>query len=223
LFQFDRRPRLAVVVTEGRPSCEACSSVESHRIVDRTAGVGRWRFVAGRTPVKQVAGDGSSVYFHIPRSFDFPWGHGPLFLEVHMRKFVFVAAVALLSASAANAQALLADANKDGKVSQKEYQDSRRTFLLRADKDKDGKISAAEWSKGAERVRSEAREEGIDGWATIGKADLFQTLDTNKDSAVTGAEIDAYSGPRFIKIDLNHDGFVTRSEANKVEKAVAKP
>lgn len=139
-----------------------------------------------------------------------------------MRKFVFVAAVALLSASAANAQQLLADANKDGKVSQKEYQDSRRTFLLRADKDKDGKISAAEWNKGAERVRSEVREEGVDGWPTIGKAGLFQTLDTNKDGFVTGAEIDAYSGPRFTKIDLDHDGFVTRSEANKVEKAVTK-
>jgi Ca2+-binding EF-hand superfamily protein len=140
-----------------------------------------------------------------------------------MRKFVFVAAVALLSASAVHAQELLADANKDGKVSQKEYQDSRRTFLLRADKDKDGKISAAEWSKGAERVRSEIREEGVNGWPTIGKAGLFQTLDTNKDGAVTGPEIDAYSGPRFTKIDLNHDGFVTRSEANKVEKEVAKP
>ena len=140
-----------------------------------------------------------------------------------MRKFVFVAAVALLSASAANAQQLLADANKDGKVSQKEYQDSRRTFLLRADKDKDGKISAAEWSKGAERVRSELREEGVDGWPAVGKAGLFQTLDTNNDGFVTGAEIDAYSGPRFTKIDLNHDGFVTHSEANKVEKTIVKP
>ena len=140
-----------------------------------------------------------------------------------MRKFVFVAAVGLLSASAANAQQLLADANKDGKVSQKEYQDSRRTFLLRADKDKDGKISAAEWSKGAERVRSELREEGVDGWPAVGKAGLFQTLDTNKDGFVTGAEIDAYSGPRFAKIDLNHDGFVTHSEANKVEKTIVKP
>lgn len=140
-----------------------------------------------------------------------------------MRKFVFVAAVALLSASAANAQQLLADANKDGKVTQKEYQDSRRTFLMRADKDKDGKISSAEWAKGAERVRSEVREEGVNGWPLVGKAGLFQTLDTNKDGFVTPTEIDAYYGPRFAKFDANHDGVVTRAEASKAEKAVPKP
>ncbi|WP_165187103.1 EF-hand domain-containing protein [Caulobacter soli] len=140
-----------------------------------------------------------------------------------MRKLVLITTVALLAATAANARQLLADANKDGKVSQKEYQDNRRTFLLRADKDKDGKISAAEWAKGAERVRAEVREQGVDGWPTIGKAGLFQTLDTDKDGYVTAAEIDAFTGPRFAKIDLNHDGFITQTEANKVERAVAKP
>jgi Ca2+-binding EF-hand superfamily protein len=136
-----------------------------------------------------------------------------------MRRLVLFTAVALLSASAANAQELLADANKDGKVTQKEYQDSRRTFLMRADKDKDGKISAAEWNKGAEQVRNEVRAEGVDGWPKIGKAGLFQTLDTNKDGFVTPTEIDAYYGPRFTTFDLNHDGVVTRSEANKAERA----
>ena len=77
-----------------------------------------------------------------------------------MRRLVLITAVALLSTSAANAQQLLADTNKDGKVTQKEYQDSRRTFLMRADKDKDGKLSAAEWTKGAEQVRNEVRAEG---------------------------------------------------------------
>jgi Ca2+-binding EF-hand superfamily protein len=140
-----------------------------------------------------------------------------------MRRLVFLTAVALLSASAVNAQQLLADANKDGKVTQTEYQNSRRTFLMRADHDKDGKISAAEWTKGAERVRTEVRDNGVDGWPVIGKAGIFQTLDTNKDGFVTPAEIDAATGPRFAKIDLNHDGVVTRSEANQVEKMVAKP
>lgn len=134
-----------------------------------------------------------------------------------MRRFLLITTVALMAASAANAQQLLADANKDGKVSQTEYQNSRRTFLMRADHDKDGKISTAEWAKGAERVKSEARDQGVEGWPTIGKSGIFETLDTNKDNFVTPAEIDAATGPRFVKMDLNHDGFITRAEANKLE------
>ena len=140
-----------------------------------------------------------------------------------MRRLVLFTAMALLSASAANAQQLLADANKDGKVTQTEYQDSRRTFLMQADKDKDGRISAAEWGKGAERIRAQVRETGVDGWAVVGKAGLFETLDTNRDGFVTPAEIDAYTGPRFAKLDLNHDGVVTREEARQLDKMAAKP
>ena len=138
-----------------------------------------------------------------------------------MRRLLLITAVALMAASGANAQELLADANKDGKVTQTEYQNNRRAFLLRADKDKDGKISAAEWAKGAERVRSEVREQGIDGWAGIGKAGLFATLDTNKDGFVTPGEIDAATAVRFAKYDLNHDGVITRTEANKLDKMAA--
>lgn len=138
-----------------------------------------------------------------------------------MRRLLLITTVALMAASTAHAQELLADANKDGKVTQTEYQNSRRTFLMRADHDKDGKISAAEWAKGAERVRAEAREEGVDGWPKVGKAGLFEVLDTDKDGFVTPAEIDAATGPRFIKYDLNHDGVITRTEAAKLDKMAA--
>lgn len=139
-----------------------------------------------------------------------------------MRRLVFIIVAALLSASAANAQQLVADSNHDGKVTQKEYQDSRRTFLMRADKDKDGKLSKAEWDKGADLVRAQVRDEGVNGWPTIGKAGLFGILDTNTDGFVTPAEIDAYYGPRFTTFDTNHDGFVTGSEANAAERAARK-
>jgi hypothetical protein len=36
---------------------------------------------------------------------------------------------------------------------------------------------------------------------------------------VTPTEIDAYYAPRFATFDTNHDGVVTRSEANAAEKA----
>jgi Ca2+-binding EF-hand superfamily protein len=137
-----------------------------------------------------------------------------------MHRLLLMTTLALMTASGANAQTLLADTNKDGKVTQAEYQDSRRTFLMRADRNKDGKISAAEWTKGADEARFQARQEGVDGWPLVGKAGLFTTLDTNKDGFVTPPEIDAYYGPRFAKLDPNHDGVVTRTEAYKIEKAV---
>lgn len=139
-----------------------------------------------------------------------------------MRGFLLITAAALTVASSAGAQALLADANKDGKVTQSEYQNSRRAFLMRADRDKDGKISADEWAKGADRVKAEVREEGVDGWPTIGKAGLFQTLDSNRDGFVTPAEIDAATSLRFAKFDLNHDGVITRSEAEQLDRMATK-
>jgi hypothetical protein len=140
-----------------------------------------------------------------------------------MRRLLLTTAAGLMAATAANGQALLADSNKDGKVTQAEYQTSRRAFLMRADRDKDGKLSAAEWSKGAEQVKTQARREGVDGWPLIGKAGLFTTLDTSKDGYVTPTEIDAYYGPRFTALDPNHDGVVTRSEADRIQKAIPKP
>ena len=141
-----------------------------------------------------------------------------------MRKIVLFTTMALMVATTASAQELLADANKDGKVSLTEYQNSRRNFLMRADRDKDGKISAAEWSKGAAYLKSEIRDSGVDGWPMIGKAGIFETLDTNKDGFVTPAEIDAATAPRFAKYDLDHDGFITRTEARKLERmATSKP
>ena len=141
-----------------------------------------------------------------------------------MRKIVLFTTLALLAASSASAQQLLADANNDGKVSLTEYQNSRRTFLMRADRDKDGKISAAEWSKGAEYLKSEIRDSGVDGWPIIGKAGIFEALDSNKDGFVTPAEIDAATAARFAKYDLDHDGFITRTEARTLDRmATSKP
>ncbi|MBO9709537.1 MAG: hypothetical protein J7521_15125 [Caulobacter sp.] len=141
-----------------------------------------------------------------------------------MHKIALLAAVGLFVAGEARAQQLLADANKDDKVTLAEYQDNRRKFLMRADHDKDGKISAAEWKRGADILREEIRETGTDGWSLIGKANIFEALDTNKDGFVTPAEIDAATAARFAKLDLNHDGVITRAEARQLDRmASAKP
>lgn len=135
-----------------------------------------------------------------------------------MHKIALLAVVGLFVVGEAQAQQLLADANKDDKVSLTEYQDNRRKFLMRADHDKDGRISAAEWRKGADLLREEVRETGVDGWSLIGKAGIFETLDANKDGFVTPAEIDTATAARFTKLDLDHDGVITRAEARQLDR-----
>lgn len=142
-----------------------------------------------------------------------------------MKTFIVAGVLAAL-AGAASAQGippnLLADANRDGKVSPKEYSDSRRTALMRADHDRDGRISAAEWKRAADMERMELQEAGVDGASRVGKGGWFEAIDADRDGFVTPGEIDQVSTARFPKLDLNGDGYVDRIEAEKLgRKAMA--
>ncbi|WP_293399868.1 hypothetical protein [Phenylobacterium sp.] len=144
-----------------------------------------------------------------------------------MNRLILAAAFALLAsgsllATAAAAQELLADANKDGKITPQEYQDSRRKFLMRADTNKDGKITPQEWDRAAASTRMDLEERGVDRAGLVGKGGWFQAMDANKDNLVTPAEIDAYTAARFKAKDPNGDGVITRGEAAQLEKAAAK-
>lgn len=139
-----------------------------------------------------------------------------------MNRLAYAAAALSLLASSAAAQELLADANKDGKVTPQEYQDSRRTFLMRADTNKDGKITPQEWDRAAASTRMNLEERGVDHAGMVGKGGWFQAMDANKDNVVTPAEIDAYTAVRFKAHDPNGDGVITRSEAAQLERDAAK-
>lgn len=136
-----------------------------------------------------------------------------------MKTFIVAGVLAAL-AGAASAQGippnLLADANRDGKVSPKEYSDSRRTALMRTDHDRDGRISAAEWKRAADMERMELQEAGVDGASRVGKGGWFEAIDADKDGFVTPGEIDQVSTARFPRLDLNGDGYVDRIEAEKL-------
>lgn len=140
-----------------------------------------------------------------------------------MRAALLIFGLTLMAPAAVGAEELLADANKDGKVTLTEYQINRRQFLMRADHNRDGKLDPVEWNHGAAMLRAEIRDTGTPGWSLIGKAGVFGELDTNHDGIVTPGEIDALSAARFPRFDLNHDGAVSRQEVIQLERKARKP
>lgn len=142
---------------------------------------------------------------------------------MNMLRLILIAGLGVAMSTAASAQAkgvagqrLPADADNDGKVSQAEYQGSRRDFVLKADKDKDGKVTRAEWNAYATSERNFLEMDGVEGADRLNGAAWFAAIDANGDGSMTIAEIDAMTGPRFARFDADGDGFINRNEARRV-------
>jgi hypothetical protein len=97
--------------------------------------------------------------------------------------------------------AVLSIAATAGGMSLQDFQAMARTRMMRGDADGDGKLSKAEWS---------AMRAGRQG--KIDPGVIFDRLDTNRDSYLDAAEIDALTAKRFERLDANHDGIVTIDE-----------
>ncbi len=112
-----------------------------------------------------------------------------------------------------------ADTNGDHKVDLQEYQTSRRDYLMAADYNKDGKVTRAEWDRKAKSIRHQLTLDGVPNADVIGHGEgWFEAVDANKDGVITPAEIDAFTGPRFATLDLNHDGYIDRKEAERLTR-----
>lgn len=125
------------------------------------------------------------------------------------------------------------DENKDGQVTRQEAQGAAKRLFERLDGNKDGELTRAESEAGAKAMREQelnARFKQLDangdGQLTAAEAQLpqpvFERLDGNKDKALTLAEMQAgldkraeHRDPQFEQSDTNHDGKVTRDEADK--------
>ncbi|MCJ2137085.1 acid-shock protein [Methylobacterium sp. J-026] len=75
--------------------------------------------------------------------------------------------------------------------------------LMRADADHDGRISRAEWT---------AWWEAHPGKGPSDPAGRFRAIDADGNGFLTAQEVDAVSTKRFARLDVDHDGHVSRAE-----------
>jgi Ca2+-binding EF-hand superfamily protein len=93
------------------------------------------------------------------------------------------------------------DTNKDGKISKAEFKGPGEIFAS-VDTNRDGAITPPEAIRYLAFVGLVSLQE---------KAVAFRTMDADKDGKVSAAE---FKGPkeRFARLDVNHDGVITREE-----------
>lgn len=126
-------------------------------------------------------------------------------------KRLAISAAFLAMASSAHAQmgrGPSPDLDRDGKVTFAEFKTAQADRMMqRLDANKDGRISKAE-SKVMEDMAQ--RFGGADAAARI--AQMWTLGDTNKDSLLSRAELEAGSKRRFDAADSNHDGWLSQGE-----------
>ncbi|WP_421934991.1 hypothetical protein [Phenylobacterium sp.] len=126
-------------------------------------------------------------------------------------KRLLISAAFLAMAGSAHAQmgrGPSPDLDRDGKVTFAEFKSAQADRMMaRLDANKDGKISKAE-SKVMEDMAQ--RFGGADAAARI--AQMWTLGDTNRDSQLSRAELEAGSKRRFDAADSNHDGWLSKGE-----------
>lgn len=129
-----------------------------------------------------------------------------------MKTIALAATLLALSAGVALAQGVPGarmDANGDGKVTLPEFKNARVAMMMRADADKDGKLSKVELEAGTAAMRR-----GAEGGAPKGPGAgmMFGMMDANKDGFLVRSEIEKMIERRFGRIDVNGDGSLSASE-----------
>ncbi len=138
--------------------------------------------------------------------------------------FAAPAAVLALVGAAAFAQAGYGpDANGDGKITLQEMQSARESRLMQADANADGKISKDEYlAYVKDRMARFGGGRGPGGGPGGGRfggggpggspEDRFMQLDQNSDGFVTKAEIDKATATQFAAMDTDHKGYISMSQ-----------
>jgi hypothetical protein len=118
---------------------------------------------------------------------------------------------ALAAAAQTTAPAPSASPALKAGLSLSEFQARRERAILAADTDGDGKISLPEWRA----YQAERRTRGGSAQSALAKTDpakSFARLDVNHDGFIDRSELDALFARRFARLDHNKDGVLTPDE-----------
>jgi Ca2+-binding EF-hand superfamily protein len=99
----------------------------------------------------------------------------------------------------------MADSNHDGAITREEFLAHPLQMFARLDANSDGAISAAEREQAHDGMHE--RHEGMRGGG-------HGHADGDGDHQISRAEFAAKAGEHFERMDANHDGRVTREEAD---------
>ena len=92
------------------------------------------------------------------------------------------------------------DTDKDGKLTQQELDDARKTLLAAHDSDKDGKLTLAEFETLWLEVKRERMVRG------------FQRIDRNGDASISLDEFIKPYADLVSRMDRNNDGVLDRED-----------
>jgi Ca2+-binding EF-hand superfamily protein len=109
------------------------------------------------------------------------------------------------------------DTNGDGKISAEEHAAGSKKMFEKMDADKNGKVTAAEMEASHEKMTGKKA-----GQTEMTTADKIKMVDTNGDGEVTLEEYETGAKTTFDKMDTDHDGFVSKAEAEAGHKMMKK-
>ena len=109
--------------------------------------------------------------------------------------------------SAADAEFVKMDTNKDGKVSADEHATGAKQMFDTMDANKDGRVTAAEMQAAYQRVTARKAKK-----SDMTAAEKIKVVDKDGDGVLTAQEHVSGSRAMFEKMDTNKDGLLSKDE-----------
>ena len=105
----------------------------------------------------------------------------------------------------------LMDSNKDGSVSDEEFQAFRDQHFAGADKNGDGNLSQKEFAA-LGKIMKEQRQKAMEMAKAKRAQKHFNKLDADGDGKISKAEFEAKGKRSFIRMDHNDDGILDKGD-----------